>query len=283
MAQSSRPIATLTISFGLVAIPVKLYSATVTTERISFHLLRKSDGSRLKEQYVAVADGKLVERSETVKGYEFAKGKHVMFTPEELKILDDATSSTLEIAQFVPIESVDPVYFMATYYLLPDKGGAKPYSLLSTALRQESRCAVGKWISRGREHVIIIRPIEDGLALHQLHFKAEVRPFADFGLTATKVAEAEIKLARQLIDHLAARRFDPNEFVDEHRSRVQAEIDRKIRGKQISMTEPQGQKRGDNVINLMDALRASLQGRESPTKTGKISKKPPSKRASKTA
>ena len=283
MAQSSRPIASLTISFGLVAIPVKLFSATVASERITFHLLRRSDGSRVKEQYIAVNDGKLVDRSEMVKGYEFAKGKHVMFTPEELKVLEESTSSALDIAQFVPLESVDPVYFMATYYLLPDKGGGKPYALLSTALREEGRCAVGKWTSRGKEHVIIIRPIEDGLALHQLHFKAEVRAFEDFGRDTTKVSDAEVKLARQLIDHLAAKRFDPNEFVDEHRARVQAEIKKKIQGKEISLAEPQVEKRSDNVINLTDALKASLQSRSGGEKSGKTPRKAPAKRARKTA
>jgi DNA end-binding protein Ku len=262
MAQSSsRPIASLTLSFGLVAIPVKLYSATLASERISFHWLRQSDGSRVKEQFIAVNDGMLVERTSMVKGYEFAKGKHVTFTPEELKVLEDASSPTLDISQFVPLESVDPVYFMATYYLLPDKGGGKPYALLSTALREEKRCAVGKWTSRGKEHVVIIRPIEGGLALHQLHFKAEVRELKDFGRDTTKVSDAEVKLARQLIGHLAAKRFDPKEFADEHRARVQAEINRKIQGKEISLARPRAEKRGNNVINLMDALKASLGGR----------------------
>jgi DNA end-binding protein Ku len=283
VAQSSRPIASLTISFGLVAIPVKVYSATVASERISFHLLRKSDGSRVREQYVAVNDGKLVDRSDMVKGYEFAKGKHVIFTQEELKVLEDTTSSTLEIRQFVPLESVDPVYFMATYYLLPDKGGAKPYALLSHALREESRCAVGKWTSRGKEHVIIIRSIEDGLALHQLHFKSEVRELKDFGRDTTRVSDPEVKLARQLINQLAVRRFEPDEFVDEHRARVNAEIKKKVQGKEISTAEPQVGKRADNVINLMDALKASLQRRSNPAKSSLVSKRTPAKRTRSTA
>jgi DNA end-binding protein Ku len=260
MAQSSRPIASLTISFGLVSIPVQLFSATVPSERISFHLLRKSDGSRVKEQYIAVNDGKLVNRSDMVKGYEFAKGKHVMFTPNELKALEDTSSAVLDIVHFVPLDSVDPVYFSATYYLLPNEGGAKPYALFSTALREEGRCAVGKWTSRGKEHVVIIRAIGNRLALHQLHFKAELRKPEDFGRDTTKVSEAEVKLARQLIDQLTADRFDPEEFVDQHRARVQAEIKKKINGKDITLEEPQIEKRSDNVINLMDALRASLQG-----------------------
>jgi DNA end-binding protein Ku len=278
MASAARPIASVTISFGLVAIPVKLYSATVSSERISFHLLRKSDGSRIKEQFVAVNDGKRVDRSDMAKGYEFSKGKHVMFTVEELKLLEDASSRELAIAQFVPLQSVDPVYFVATYYLLPDKGSGKPYALLATALRQEDRCAVGKWTSRGKEHVIIIRPIEGGLALHQLHFKAEVRQLKDFGHDTTAVSDAEVKLARQLIEHLSAKRFDPNEFVDEHRARVQAQIKKKVQGKEISLAEPEVEKREGNVIDLMDALKASLQRGGASTKNTKAPKKAAAKR-----
>src|ERR1700692_3880355 len=176
MATPARSIASLTISFGLVAIPVKLYSATISSERISFNLLRQKDGSRVKQQYVAVNDGKLVERSEMVKGYEFAKDQYVMFSPEELKALEDTTTHSIDIGQFVPLESVDPMYFSGTYYLAPGKGGAKPYSLLASALRQSKRCAVGRWVSRGKEHMVVIRPVQGGLAMHQLHFQDEVRP-----------------------------------------------------------------------------------------------------------
>ena len=259
MVSAVRPLARVSISFGLVAIPVRLYSATVASERLAFHLLRQSDGSRVKEQYVAANDGKLVERSDMVKGYEFAKGKHVMFTPEELKVLEDRTSPVLDITQFVPLESVDPIYFMATYYLLPDKGGAKPYALLTTALSQESRCAVGKWTSRGKEHVIIIRALKNGLALHQLHFAAEVRELKDLGYDPKQVTQAEVKLARQLIDQLSAKRFEPSQFVDEYRARVQAEIRKKIQGKEIASTDTPSVKVSNNVVNLMDALKASLE------------------------
>src|ERR1700687_1528485 len=144
MPSPARSIASLTISFGLVSIPVKLYSATVASERISFNLLRRGDGSRVKQQYVAVNDGKLVERSEMIKGYEFAKDQYVMFSSDELKALEDTTTHSIDIGQFVPLESVDPVYFDGTYYLAPDKGGAKPYSLLSTALRKARPCALGR-------------------------------------------------------------------------------------------------------------------------------------------
>ena len=261
MATQARSIASLTISFGLVAIPVKLYSATVSTERISFNLLRQKDGSRVKQQYVAVNDGQLVERSEMVKGYEFAKDQYVMFSPEELKALEDTTSHAIDIGQFVPLESVDPVYFDGTYYLAPDKGGAKPYTLLSTALRKAHQCAVGRWISRGKEHIVVIRPIEDGLAMHQLHFKAEVRNLKDLGIEPATVSEPELKLAQQLIDHLAVKRFDPNEYMDEHRARVQAAIQKKVEGKEVSIAEGPVSTKGSNVIDLMEALRASIDAR----------------------
>src|ERR1700761_9147661 len=132
MPSNARSIASLTISFGLVAIPVKLYSAIVASERLAFNLLRQRDGSRVKQQYIAVNDGTVVERSEMTKGYEFSKDQYVVFSAEELKALEDETTHTIDIGQFVPLDSVDPVFFDGTYYLSPDKGGAKPYSLFTT-------------------------------------------------------------------------------------------------------------------------------------------------------
>jgi DNA end-binding protein Ku len=275
MANQARSIASLTISFGLVAIPVKLYSATVASERISFNLLRQKDGSRVKQQYVAVNDGKLVERSDMIKGYEFSKDQFVMFTADELKELEDTTTRSIDIGQFVPLESVDPVYFDGTYYLAPDKGGAKPYSLLATALRKKKQCALGRWITRGKEHIVVIRPIDEGLAMHQLHFKAEVRTVKELGIEATAVSDAELKLAEQLIDHLAAKRFDPNEFQDEFKGRVEAAIQRKVAGKEVALAEAPVGKTSGNVVDLMEALRASL-GTKSEKPTA-VERKPPKK------
>jgi DNA end-binding protein Ku len=258
MATSARSIASLTISFGLVAIPVKLYSAALPSERISFHLLRQKDGSRVKEQYVAVADGKLVERADMVKGYEFSKGKYVQFSAGEIKELEDAHSTAIDIAQVVPLDSVDPVYFAGTYYLAPDKGGAKPYTLLALSLRKTGQCAVGRMVSRGKEHVVVIRPMEDGLALHQLHFQAEVRDFGDLGVKPAKVSEAEMKLAGQLMEHLTAKKFEPSQYVDEFKGRVRAAIKEKVKGHEVSLaSEPEKASTG-NVIDLMAALKASL-------------------------
>jgi DNA end-binding protein Ku len=263
MAAPARSIASLTISFGLVAIPVKLYSATISSERISFNLLRQKDGSRVKQQYVAVNDGKLVERAEMVKGYEFAKDQYVMFSAEELKALEDTTTHAIDIGQFVPLESVDPLYFDGTYYLAPDKGGAKPYTLLATALRKTHQAAIGRWISRGKEHIIVVRALGEGLAMHQLHFKAEVRDLKDLGIEPAPVSDAELKLAQQLIDHLAAKKFDPNEFTDEHKVRVAAAIQKKVEGKEVTLAEGPVAATNANVIDLMEALRASIGARGS--------------------
>ncbi|MGO8829289.1 MAG: Ku protein [Steroidobacteraceae bacterium] len=278
MASQARSIASLTISFGLVAIPVKLYSATLSSERISFNLLRQKDGSRVKQQYIAVADGQPVERSEIVKGYEVAKDQYVMFSPEELKELEDTTTHAIDIGQFVPLESVDPVYFDGTYYLAPDKGGAKPYTLLATALRKAGQCAVGRWVSRGKEHIVAIRPMGEGLAMHQLHFRAEVRDLKDLGIEPAPVSEPELKLAQQLIDQLSAKRFDPNEYVDEFKGRIEAAIQKKIQGKQISLSETAAAAPRGNVIDLMEALRASIDARG--TKGAALKERKAPKRAS---
>jgi DNA end-binding protein Ku len=277
MATQARSIASLTISFGLVAIPVKLYSATVSSERLSFNLLRRSDGSRVKQQYVAVNDGKLVERSEMVKGYEFAKDQYVMFSAEELKALEDTTSRAIDIGQFVPLASVDPLYFDGTYYLAPDKGGAKPFTLLATALRQAGQCAIGRWISRGKEHIIVIRPVDNGLAMHQLHFRAEVRELKELGIETAPVSDAELKLAKQLIDQLSAKRFDPNEYSDEFKGRVEAAIQKKVQGKEVSLSEAPAAAARGNVIDLMQALRASIDARG--VKPAEVKERKPPKRA----
>src|SRR6202795_1370847 len=187
MATQARSIASLSISFGLVATPVKLYSATVSSERISFNLLRQKDGSRVKQQYVAVNDGKPVERSEMVKGYEFAKDQYVRFTPEEIKALEEVGTHSVDISEFVPIESIDPVYFDKTYYLAPDKGAAKPYSLLTEALKQAKCCGVGHWAARGKAYLVILRPIGDVLAMQQLHFAADVHRASEVEVPKTEV------------------------------------------------------------------------------------------------
>ena len=204
-----RSIGSLTISFGLVAIPVKLYTATQSTAQISFNLLHKECGSRLRQQYVCQKDGQIVERDDMVKGYEFAKDQYVAFTPEEIKTLDEVGTHSIDISEFVPIESVDPVYFDKTYYLAPDKGAAKPYTLLTEALKESKRCAVGRWASKGKAYIVMLRPVGDVLAMQQLRFASEVRPAKEIDVAKADVKPGEMKLARQLIDQQQADLFDP--------------------------------------------------------------------------
>jgi DNA end-binding protein Ku len=206
-----------------------------------------------------------------------------MFSAEELKALEDTTTHAIDIGQFVPLQSVDPVYFDGTYYLAPDKGGAKPYTLLATALRKAGQCAVGRWVSRGKEHIVVIRPMEDGLAMHQLHFKEQVRDLKDLGIEPAQVSDPELKLAQQLIEHLAAKRFDPNEYHDEFKGRVEAAIQKKIQGKQISLSEAPVPSAGGNVIDLMEALRASIDTRGSKAAPTLKERKEPKRAAGKTA
>jgi DNA end-binding protein Ku len=256
-----RSIGSLTVSFGLVAIPVKLYSATQSTGQISFNMLHKGCGSRLRQQYVCQKDGQVVERDDIVKGYEFAKDQYVVFTPEEIKALEEVGTHAVEISEFVPVESIDPVYFDKTYYLAPDKGASKPYALLVEALKETQRCAIGRWAARGKAYIVMLRPVDGILAMQQLHFATEVRPAREVDVPKTEVKPAELKLARQLIDAQQADLFDPTSYVDEVRGRVEAAIQQKVEGQEIAVSEAPAESTG-KVIDLMEALRASLEKTE---------------------
>jgi DNA end-binding protein Ku len=258
---AARSIGSLTISFGLVAIPVKLYSATQSSNAISFNLLHKTCGSRLKQQYICQKEGVIVERDEMVKGYEFAKDQYVRFTPEEIKQLEEVGTHSVDISEFVPIEAIDPVYFDKTYYLAPDKGAAKPYSLLTEALKETRRCAVARWASRGKAYIVALRPVGDVLTMQQLHFASDVRPASEVDIAKPDVKAQELKLARQLIDQQTADAFDPTAYTDEVRARVEAAIQKKVEGQEISVAETQPEA-GGKVIDLMEALRASLEKTE---------------------
>ena len=257
---AARSIASLTVSFGMVSIPVKLYSATEASRAISFNLLHKGCGSRLKQQYLCVKDEVVVPREDMVKGYEFAKDQYVMFTPEELKALEEAGTHSAEITEFVPVDSIDPVFFDKAYYLAPDKGGAKPYALLARALRESGRCALGRWAARGKQYIVMIRPADgadaDALVMQQLLYAGEVRSIKEIEIPKTEVKDAELKLAQQLIEQQAVDKFDPSAYTDEVRTRIEAAVQKKVEGQEITMAEaPEG---GAQVIDLMEALRASL-------------------------
>src|SRR5258706_12116716 len=221
---AARSIASLTVSFGLVSIPVKLYTATEASRAISFNLLHKACGSRLKQQYICAKEDVPVAREDMVKGYEFAKDQYVIFAPEELKAMEEAGTHMAEITEFVPLESVDPVYFDKAYYLAPDKGGAKPYALLATALRESKRCALGRWAARGKQYIVMIRPVEDGLVMQQLLYAGEVRPFNEIEIPPTEVKDAELKLAKQLIDAQTSDKFDPAAYTDQVAARIEAAV-----------------------------------------------------------
>ena len=257
---AARSIASLTISFGMVSIPVKLFSATEASRAISFNMLHKACGSRVKQQYVCVKEDVIVPREEMAKGYEFAKDQYVMFSPEELKALEETGTHTAEITEFVPLKTVDPVYFDKAYYLGPDKGGAKPYALLARALRESGRCALGRWAARGKQYIVMIRPIEDlveGLVMQQLLYAGEVRPMREIDIPKTEVKAAELKLAQQLIEQQASEKFDPAQYKDDVRERIEAAVQKKVEGQEITTTEQP--ETGAQVIDLMEALRASLE------------------------
>ncbi len=260
---AARSIASLTISFGMVSIPVKLYSATEASRAISFNLLHKACGSRLKQQYFCVKEEVPVAREDMAKGYEFAKDQYVMFTPEELKAMEEAGTHSAEITEFVPLfvplKTVDPVYFDKAYYLGPDKGGAKPYALLARALRESGRCALGRWAARGKQYIVMIRPVEDlveGLVMQQLLYAGEVRSIRDVDIPKTEVKPAELKLAQQLIEQQASDKFDPGAYTDEVRARIEAAVQKKVEGQEVTMAEQP--ETGAQVIDLMEALGASL-------------------------
>jgi DNA end-binding protein Ku len=272
---AARSIATLTVSFGLVSIPVKLYSATESSRTISFNMLHKGCGSRLKQQYICQKEEVVVPREETVKGYEFAKDQYVIFTPEELKAMEEAGTHTAEITEFVPIETVDPVYFDKAYYLAPDKGGAKPYALLSKALRESNRCALGRWAARGKQYIVMIRPVDEGLVMQQLLYADEVRSIGELDIPKTDVKEAELKLAQQLIEAQATDKFDPGAYKDDVRERIEAAVQKKVEGQEITLAE-EAAEGSAQVIDLMEALRASLEKRAArPAAAGDDTRKPP--------
>jgi DNA end-binding protein Ku len=259
MAAATRSIGSLTVSFGLVAIPAKVFTATQSSGAISFNLLHKTCGSRLRQQYLCQKEGVVVERDDMVKGYEFSKDQYVRFTPEEIKSMEEVGTHAVEISEFVPIESIDPVYYDKTYYLAPDKGAGKPYALLVEALKQSRRCGVGRWAARGKGYLVILRPIGDVLAMQQLHYAADVRRASEVEIPKPEVKPAELKLAQQLIDAQTAEKFDADAYKDELRGRIEAAIQKKVdQGEEISMVEPPPAGEG-KVIDLMEALRASLE------------------------
>lgn len=254
-----RSIASMTISFGLVSIPCRMFSATESKSAVSFNMLHKDCGARVRQQLYCPAHQAVIERSDTVKGYEFEKDKYVVFEPSELEAFEATASHSIDIVAFLPTNAIDPIYFEKAYYLGPDKRGAKPYQLLAQAMIETGTCALAKFVMKGKQNVAQVRAGPDGLILQQLLYADEVRPQSAIGIDKPEVQPAELKLAEQLVEQYRVDSYDPAQFKDEEKERLLAAIDQKIAGKKITL-QPAAQPEGAEIIDLVEALRASLKG-----------------------
>src|SRR5437868_9439209 len=252
-----RAMATAQVAFGLVSIPVKLFSAAESSERISFNMIHKDCGNRIQQQLFCAKDERTIDRSEVVKGYEFSRGQYVTFTEDELKALEEKATQTIDISEFLPRETIDPIYFAKANYIAPDKGGARAYTLLAKALEQSGRWALAKYAARGKQYLVVLRPLGKGLVMQQLFYPNEIRSMDELDLGDAIIKDNELKMAVQLAEMGAADEFHPENYRDEVAERVRSLIQRKIdSGEEITnaVTEEPRAK----VIDLMEALRASL-------------------------
>jgi DNA end-binding protein Ku len=250
-----RPIGSANISFGLVSVPVSLYSASESSANVSFNMLHKACGTRLKQQYICPKEDVVVEKDDIAKGYEFSKGQYVTFSPEEIKALDEKATNSIDIAEFVPLSAVDRIYLEKVYYLGPDKGGDRAYRLLGEALKTTGRAALGQYSARGKQHLVLVRPLDGVLVMEQLHYQPELRPAAEVPHPDTPVKEAELALAKQLIEQSSTDEFRPENYHDTVRERVLEAIQNKVEGQEITSEEAPAETK---IIDLMDALKASL-------------------------
>jgi len=252
---SARSIGTGTVSFGMVSIPIRLYSAGESASAVSFNLLDAKTKSRLKQQYINPTTNEIVPRDQMVKGYEFSKDQYVTFTEDELKAMAQEAQKAIEITEFVPASQVDAIYFDKPYYLGPDKGGEKAYRLLNEAMKETGRVALAKWAARGKQYLVMIRPKDKGLVMQQLLYADEVKPFEEVPVGDADLKEGELKLAVQLINQIASDEFHPENYEDEVRKRYHEAIQKKVEGQEVTAAPeaPRAQ-----IIDLMEALKASL-------------------------
>jgi DNA end-binding protein Ku len=265
---SARPISNATVTFGLVTVPVRLYATASVSAGLSFHRLHAKDKSRLKQQYVCAKAGAVVARSEMVKGFETSKGRYVVFTDEELKALDQQASRGIEIAEFVPEDSLDPAYVERNYYLGPDKGGEKAYGLLAAAMEDAGLLAIARYAARGKDYLVALRALGGRLLMQQLFHQDEVREPVEVPAARTKPSPAEMQLARRLIDSIATTRFDPSKYEDEVRQRIRKLIAKKAKGQEIEAPD-EVRPAPAEVVDLMSALKASLEARGRKAGAGK--------------
>ncbi len=253
-----RAFASGQIAFGLVSIPVKLFSATEASEQIRFNMIHRDCGNRIQQQLYCPKDERTIDRSEVAKGYEFAKGQYVLFSDEEIKALEEKATQTIEISEFLPKEAIDPIFFQKANYMSPDKGGERAYALLAKALEQTNRWALAKYAARGKQYLVILRPLGKGLVMQQLFYPNEIRSMDELDLGEPVIKDMELKMAIQLAEMGANDEFHPEQYRDEVADRTRATIQRKIEGEEITSTEEE-QPRAQ-VIDLMEALKASLSG-----------------------
>ena len=277
---AARPIGNATISFGLVSIPVRLYVAT-HSEQLSFNQIHAECGSRIKQQVLCPRCERAVERSELVKGYQFEKDRYVTFTDEELKAVEAEASRNIDIHEFVPLAGVDPLFFEGAHYLGPQPGAEKAYQLLVSAMHDRGTVALAQFVHHGKEHLVLIRPVGDGLVLHTMHYADEVRRFDDVETGGPqRIKPAEIDLAKKLVDQLSGDAFRPEQYQDAYRDRLREVVDRKIAGEAITTSEPEPARA--QVIDLMEALKESL-GKRGPAGPSDRERKPPVKVAKRPA
>lgn len=276
----ARSIDTATIAFGLVSIPVKIYSTAEPSQEIHFHLVHEGCGERLKQQYVCPKHGK-VERDEMVKGFEITKGNVIEMTKEELKALEAVSSDEIALAEFVPATAVDPLFIEKSYYLGPGKGGDRAYRLFRDAIEDSDLVGIAAYSARGKQYIVMVRPFEDGLVMHQLRYPDEIKPWSEIPVgKLPKAAPAELSLASKVIEQLTHEDFDPSQYSDEVKGRVRKLIAQKAKTGEITVPESAPEK--PEVTDLMAALKASLGGGELPKTNGKSkgeSKRKPGGRA----
>jgi DNA end-binding protein Ku len=251
------------LTFGLVSMPVKLYSAA-RSETVSFNQLHKHDNSRVKQVIYCQAEDKPIQRSEIVKGYEYEKDKYVVIEDEDIKKVAPKTAKTMEILEFVKSADVDPIYFESSYYMAPDDAGEKPYALLFEGLKQTGYCALAKIAMHNREHVVFLRPSDKGIQMHTMYYKDEIRMVDEFRTDTSLVKPAELAMAKTLIETLAAE-FEPEKYSDAYRANLKAMIQAKIEGKQTVETPQEAHLAP--VIDIMEALKMSLENAKKPVRT----------------
>ncbi len=256
---AARSIGSGTISFGLVSIPFKLFTAT-SPKSVGFNMLHKTCGSRLKQQLLCPVDNVVVERTDTIRGFEYARDQYVKFTDEELKAMEAARTGVLELQEFVPAETVDFLYIEKTYFLGPDKGGDRAYSLLAQSLERNNKLAVGRFAQRGKDNLVIVRPYKKGLILHECYYADEVRSFDDVETGGSfEFKPIELDLADKLIQQLEQDRFEPGRFKDEWAVKVMEAVEKKAAGEEL-VTAPEAPKA--QIIDLLEALKRSVAAAE---------------------